>query len=316
MSQNPHSSTSLSSRLYTGEQDLKDMLDLLMQARSRTNDWHYSHIGELMWNFFMVLCHLDPHEHIRLWQDADGQLVAYAMLGEDPTFDCQVLPKYEWTGIEAAAFDWAMVFLSQLRPHDADRWGGELVSGTRQDDKQRILFLEAHGFTYRGRFSEVNMLRSLSEPIPDLPIPKGYQVRELGLDETSDRAAIEREVWLPWTVGNVSADDYTLLMSLPGYQRDLDVVTITPEGVIASNVNGWIDPVNRIGDFGPVGARQAYRRMGLTRLALLEGLRRMKAHGMDRVCVSTGETNTPALNLYTSIGFKVVNRYLDYVKPI
>jgi GNAT superfamily N-acetyltransferase len=154
----------------------------------------------------------------------------------------------------------------------------------------------------------------LSEPIPDLPIPKGYQVRELELDEISDRAAVEREVWLPWTVGNVSTDDYTCLMSLPGYQRDLDVVTITPEGVIASNVNGWIDPVNRIGDFGPVGARQAYRRKGLTRLALLEGMRRMKAHGMDRVCVSTGETNTPALNLYTSIGFKVVNRYLDYVK--
>ena len=98
------------------------------------------------------------------------------------------------------------------------------------------------------------------------------------------------------------------------------MVAVTPEGaipdsVIAAYVNGWLDPVNRIGDFGPVGALPAYRRQGLTRAALLEALRRMRTAGMDRVCVSTGETNTPARRLYESVGFRVVNRYLDYVKP-
>ena len=63
---------------------------------------------------------------------------------------------------------------------------------------------------------------------------------------------------------------------------------IAPDGVIAAYVNGWLDPVNRIGDFGPVGALPAYRRQGLTRAVLLEGLRRMQAAGMERVCVSTG----------------------------
>ena len=79
-------------------------------------------------------------------------------------------------------------------------------------------------------------------------------------------------------------------------------------------MNGWIDPINRIGDFGPVGALPAYRRQGLTRAALLEGLRRMRARGMNRVCISTGVSNTPALRLYVSIGFKIVNKCLDYVK--
>jgi ribosomal protein S18 acetylase RimI-like enzyme len=55
-------------------------------------------------------------------------------------------------------------------------------------------------------------------------------------------------------------------------------------------------------------------RQGLTRAVLLEGLRRMQAYGMDRVCVSTGVSNTPALRLYESIGFKVVNRYLEYIR--
>jgi GNAT superfamily N-acetyltransferase len=309
-----HHSTLLSSRLYASERDLYDILEMLLQARSKTNDWRYSHVGELLWNFFMILCHLDPLEHVRLWHDAEGQLVAYALLGEDPSFDFQVLPQYEWTGIEAEAYNWAMEFLFRLRQRNAALWDGELVSGTRQDDPRRIDFLEAQGFHYSGRFAEVNMLRSLEEPIPVLPVPVGYQVRELHLDEISDRAAVERDVWLPWTVGNVSTEDYVRLMNLPGYHRDLDVVTVTPDGIIASNVNGWIDPINRIGDFGPVGARQEFRRQGLTRLALLESLRRMKAYGMERVCISTGITNTPARNLYESIGFKVVNQYLDYLK--
>lgn len=263
----------------------------------------------------MVACHLNPQEHIRLWHDDEGKLVGYAILGEDPSFDCQVLPEYEWSGIETEAMAWAETRLTELCKRDAKRWSGNFVSGARQDDPKRITFLEQHGFRYSGEFAEVNMLRSLDEPIPESALPTGCQVRAVAdAGEISNRAAAQREVWHPWTVGNVSDDDYARFMRLPGYHRDLDVVAVAPDGVIAAYVNGWIDPVNRIGDFGPVGARLAYRRQGLTRAVLLEGLRRMRARGMDRMCVSTGVSNTPALRLYESIGFKIVNKYLDYVK--
>ncbi len=292
------------------------MLDMLMLARSRTNDWHYAHVGEFLFNYFMVACHLDPQQHIRLWHAEDGVLVAYAILGEDPLFECQVLPEYEWIGIEAQALGWVEQSLLHLRQLDSKKWSGELASGSRQDDPRRISFLEQHGFRYSGRFAEVNMLRYLSEPLPELAIPPGHRVCSMAeLSDVSDRAAAERDVWLPWTVGNITDADYTNFMRLPGYHPDLDVVTLAPDGIIAAYVVGWVDPLNRIGDFGPVGARTAYRRQGLTRLALLESLRRMQSYGMDRVCISTGFTNTPAINLYTSIGFKIVNRYLDYVKP-
>ncbi len=286
-----------------------------MEGRSRTDDWHYWHVGELIFGFFMVACHLNPQEYIRLWHDDEGKLVGYAILGEDPSFDCQVLPEYEWSGIEVEALAWAETRLAGLRKHDPKRWGGNLVSGARQDNADRIAFLERHGFRFCGDFAEVNMLRSLDEPIPDPVVPIGCQVRAVAeADEISNRAAAQREVWHPWTVGNVSDEDYARFMRLPGYNRDLDVIAVTPDGVIAAYVNGWIDPINRIGDFGPVGALPAYRRQGLTRAVLLEGLRRMQMRGMDRVCISTGVSNTPALRLYESIGFKPVNRYLDYIK--
>lgn len=316
MNSKDHHAGSCHSRLYLDEQDLNSMLDILMEGRASTNDWHYAHVGELLFSYFMVVCHFDPQQHIRLWHNEAGKLVGYAILGEDPAFDCQVLPDYEWCGIEDEALAWAEEYLERLRAKDDSLWGGELVSGSRQDDVRRINFLAEHGFIYQGRFAEVNMLRSLSEPIPEADIPTGFRVSSMDVEiDIADRAAAQREVWQPWSVGNVTAEDYTHLMQLPLYNPDLDVVTLSPDGQVAAYVNGWIDPLNRIGDFGPVGARHTYRRQGLTRLALLESLRRMKRHGMDRVCISTGMTNIPAINLYTSIGFVIANKYLDYIKP-
>jgi mycothiol synthase len=302
------------SRLYQDLHDFEQMRELLMEARSLTNDWRYAHVGELAFNYFMAAIHLDLQKHIRLWHDHQ-KLVGYAILGEDPSFDWQVLPGFEGSGIEIEALRWAEVLMDDLRKQDEKRWGDDLVSGSRQDDLDRIAFLEQHGFRSCGDFAEVNMMRGLEDPIPEARLPEGYQVREvLETDGITNRAAIQRAVWHPWTVGDVSDDDYLRFMQLPGYTRDLDIVTVAPNGVIAAYVNGWIDPLNKIGDLGPVGALEAYRRQGLTRAALLEGLRRMQAYGMDRVCISTGVSNVPARNLYESIGFKVVNRYLDYKK--
>ena len=304
------------SRSYEGQEDLLQMQELLSQARSHTDDWRYAHVGELMFAFLLVACHLDPRQHIRLWHRDDGRLVGYAILGEAPSIDWQVLPEQEWAGIETEVMAWAEARLAELRRRDAARWGGGLVSGARQDNGRRRVFLGQHGFRYSGEFSEVNMLRPLDRPIPDSPLLVGCQVRAVA--DGSDiprRAAAHRAVWQPWTDGDISDDDYVRFMQLPGYPRDLDLVTLAPDGAFAATVIGWVDRVNRVGCFGQVGALPAYRRRGYMRAALLEGLRRMRACGMDRACVSTGVSNIPAIRLYESIGFEIVNQYLDYVKP-
>ena len=310
----------ISSRLYETENDLIQMQDLLMAARAQTDDWRYAHVGDLGFWFLMVARHLDATEFIRLWH-ADDQLAGYAILGEDPSFDCQVLPAYAWQGIEEEALEWAEQRVKELRKTDPERWGGMMVTGSRQDDAQRMAFLEQHGFHQGGQFSEVNMLCTLDGPVPEPVIPAGCQVCAVtqaaadgDRDELANRAEAQRDVWQPWTVGNVSDEDYAYFMRLPGYERELDIVAVAPDGVMAAYVNGWLDPVNKVGDFGPVGTRPAYRRQGLGRAVLLECLRRMQARGMDRVSVSTGVSNMPAIRLYEGVGFKVVNQYLEYVK--
>jgi ribosomal protein S18 acetylase RimI-like enzyme len=263
----------------------------------------------------MVLSHLNPRQHIRLWHDGE-RLDGYAVLGEDPAFDWQVLPDYEWHGIELEALEWAESLLVRMRQRDNTSWGGPIVTSARKDHAQRKAFLEQHGFRRGGEFSEVNMICRLSnESIPEPFVPDGCSVRSFaGVEELSNRAEAQRDVWQPWTVGNVTDDDYAAFTKLPGYDRELDVVAVAPDGVIASYVNGWIDWVNRVGDFGPVGTRPAYRRQGLAQAALTECLRRMQDRGVERVSVSTGVTNTPAIRLYESVGFQIVNEYHEYVQ--
>jgi len=304
----------LTSRPYAGLDDLRDMRALLMAGRARAGDWRYAHLGLLAWDFFMVVCHLDPEAHIRLWHDASGRLAAYAMLG-DEQLDWQVLPEHAWLGIEGEALEWGEALLADLRRHNPERWGGPLVATARQDDAARIAFLEESGFRYRGESAEVDMIRTLDGPIPEAWFPGGFRVCGLaGRGEATERAAAEQDVWQGFTVGDVTGEQYAALMTLPGYDIGLDVVAVAPGGAIAAYANCWLDPVNRIGDLGPVGARPAYRRRGLTRAVLLEGMRRMKAAGMDRVCVSTGIGNTAAQRLYESAGFTVVNYCRDFVR--
>jgi hypothetical protein len=268
----------LTSRFYETERDLRRMQGLLMEARSRTDDWHYMHIGEFTFHFFMVLCHLNPREHIRLWHDAEDKLVGYAILGEGPSFDWQIAPEYEWCGIETEAWTWAETFLAELRKRDAKQWSGNLSSGARQDNGRRRIFLAQHGLQYSGEFAEVNMLRTLADPIPESAPPPGYRIRSIaGTKDVPKRAAAHREVWQPWTDGNISDEAYASFMQLPAYERELDVVAVAADGAIVACVNGWIDPLNRIGELESVGVVPSHRRRGLMRAVLMEVLRRIRA---------------------------------------
>lgn len=309
------SRSTLTSRPYNDDSDLQAMQHLLMAGRSRTDDWRYWHVGDLIPNFFLLASRLPLADHIRLWHDAAGTLVAYAMLTEDPSFDVQVLPHFEWSGLEAAALAWAETRLANLRSRDPQRWGDPLACNARPHDTRRIAFLEAHGFR-RGQHVEVSLLRPLDSPLPDPALPAGCAVRAVsGAADVPDRAAIEREVWHPWLPSKITDDDYARLMRLPGYDRELDIVACTPDGTIAAYVNNWLDPVNQVGVCGPVGTRAAYRRQGFARAALLESFRRLQARGMNRVVISTGESNTPARRLYESLGLTAASAYHDYAKP-
>ncbi len=303
----------LTSRLYRDEHDLREMRALLIAARPDADDWRYGHVGAgLVWMFFMLSARVDPCDHIRLWHDDTGELVGTAWFGDDVSIDWQIMQEYEWQGIEADALQWAQTRLAELRQREPEKWQGALNSVALEGDTRRRAFLKEHGFTQSEGIS-VHFQRNLSEPIPVPELPDRYVVRAMsGEVEITNRAGAHREAFHP---SRVTDEQYARFMRLPGYDRDLDLVSVAPDGVFAAYAMCWLDPVHRIGEFEPVGARPAFRMRGLTRAVLLEGLRRMQTRGMRLARVSTGLTNTSAVRLYESVGFKLVNKHLEYVMP-
>ncbi len=99
-------------------------------------------------------------------------------------------------------------------------------------------------------------------------------------------------------------------------REDIDLVAVASSGTIASYAGCLIDPVTRLGEFDPVGTRPSFQRQGLARAIMLTGLRYMKERGMKNAVVRTDADNNPAINLYESVGFAIVDRLYQYVKYI
>lgn len=300
------------SRNFENENDLQIIRTMLVNAHQVAgHNAGYWHVGDLTWRYYMLWYRADPRKNYRLWYDGDT-LAGFAVFGDDFSFDWQIHPRYVWCGIEEEMLMW-----TEMRWRDAmndpsipSERKRPLFSGSLETNARRIAFLEQHGFAC-GAHPMINFVRLLDEPLADSILPDGFEVRGVaGEHEAGNRAEAHRQAFHP---SRVTDDGYRKLMQMPEYDRELDVVTVTPDGIIAAYAMGWIDAENKIGEFEPVGARTDYRRKGLTRAVLLEGLRRMKARGANTAIVSTNRGNV-AQGLYESVGFKQVNTEWDYVR--
>ena len=74
--------------------------------------------------------------------------------------------------------------------------------------------------------------------------------------------------------------------------------------------------MSKSGEFEPVGTRAAFRRKRLGRAVMLEGLRRLVSRGAETALVTSEGANDAALSLYTSVGFRIINRDYTYIKRL
>jgi mycothiol synthase len=287
---------------------------MLVDARRIAgNNAGYWHVGDLTWRYYLLCYRADPCKNYRLWYD-DKHLIGFAVFGEDFSFDWQIHPQYTWRGIEEEMLvwvetRWGEAMRDETIPQERKR---ALFSGSFANDARRITFLERCGFT-RGTHPMIHYARSLDEPIAHPQLPDGFSVRGVaGEHEAGNRAEAHRQAFHP---SRITDEGYIKLMRMFEYDCALDVVAVSPDGAIVAYAMCWVDAENKIGEFEPVGARTDYRRKGLTRAALLEGLRRMQARDADTAVVCTNADNV-AKGSYESVGFKQVNIEWDYTRRV
>jgi mycothiol synthase len=105
-------------------------------------------------------------------------------------------------------------------------------------------------------------------------------------------------------------------MRSPVYDGARDLFVRSPDGRGASACTIWFDAVNGVGLFEPVATHPDFQGKGLGKAVMTEGLRRMKAAGMQRAVLGFVPNNVAARALYTSMGFGASGYFMFPAKEL
>lgn len=299
-------------RAFGGQDDLDKLRRFLVDVGRIAGPVNPGfHVGDLLWSRYRYEDSVsDPADRVQIWEGDNGEVLGFAWFYPPAEVELNIHPRHHNAELLAAMLTWtderrrAVAGSDPLKP---------LSTSAFTDDDATIAHLSALGFVRTDDPPMLFFTRSLTDPIPAPVVPDGFAVRSLlGETEYEERVAIHREVWHP---SRVTVEAYRRLRTALGYDPDLDLVAVAPDGTFAAYAGLWHDAENRTGEFEPVGARPAYRGRGLTKAVLLEGLRRLRDRGATLAIVYTPESSEPARRLYESVGFRIVNRWQYWQRP-
>jgi ribosomal protein S18 acetylase RimI-like enzyme len=301
------------SRSYRDADDLRAMLAFATETNRIAPQYGYFHVGDVLWGMFQNVV-FDPQQGIQLWESTEGELLGFAWNNPPGVVFWDIHPRLRGSGrLEQDMLVWAEQQGSVVLKEGPD--AGKRQVWIRGFDNDRWLqeFFEQRGYVRDEDFM-FHMQRSLDGSIPEPILPAGFTVRHVGgEDEWHERVETHREVWHP---SKVTLDAYRRLRQAPGYIPELDLVVVAPDGGFAAYCICWLDPVNRSGEFEPVGTRPAFRGQGLGKGLMYEGLRRLQAHGAQTAIVYAEGNNAASTGLYRSVGFEPIDKDIFFTKTI
>lgn len=162
-----------------------------------------------------------------------------------------------------------------------------------------------------------------SEPISELTmnetfnlayeLPEGYNLVSGKSLTGQERASLHREAFgydADKVLEKRCGIGFKTMEIQPFYNSHLDMVVKNEVGLPVAFANVWYDPLNHISIIEPVGTHKDYRKMGLAKAAIYEGLKRSKELGARKAYVGSDQ------KFYKAIGFEVKGHLHIYKKVI
>ncbi len=189
-------------------------------------------------------------------------------------------------------------------------------------DAKRAL-IEKHGYEVVRSFYD--MRRDLSQPIAEVPMPEGLEVRPMSRDRDALRqlwaADVEafRDHWGGFPATEASFESW---LGEEDFDPSLHVVAWDGDQIAGASVNAIYRKDNA--EFGrkhgwleSVFVRRPWRRRGLGAAVVARSLRVLRDAGMEHAMLGVDADNpTGAVGVYERAGFSVVNRSWAYRKPM
>jgi len=308
----------------SGGPALVEAMKFVTICRSRDPQNDYPHIGDLQW-----WCRdgsLDDQQNWHFWYQENGEALALGIIAGDEIV-CLLHPDFRTHERYLLVHQWAEQRVKERTGQQGENqyeiweqaWG--LASG---DDLKMVSFLEREGYERQEMYYHCYR-RPLIEPVPAPILPTGFTIRPVtGEAEAEMRAALQRDAFSP--KGSTTYEEGTLrqlaVMKMPHYDPQLDLMVMAPDGTPAAGCICWVDPVNRVGLFEPVGTRPQFRRQGLATALMLGGLQRLRERGMQAALVTGAHPGkeekstefTSSRFVYEAVGFQLLCRTYLYHK--
>jgi len=139
----------------------------------------------------------------------------------------------------------------------------------------------------------------IPSPFPEITLPTGFMLKSLA--EDNDLRKIDRALWRgfnhPGEPPEDSIEGRRKMQSVPNFRKDLNIVAEAPDGHFVAYAGTWFEPVNRYAYVEPVATDPDFRRLGLGKAAVLEGIRRCAELGATVAYVGSAQL------FYRSMGF-------------
>ena len=185
-----------------------------------------------------------------------------------------------------------------------------VIHEVHKGDKKRIQAALAVGFMMGEPYGN-DTERSLNEPIPESQLPDGFSIRAATMDDYLQLGKVHSNAFGSAWNPELYRDE---VMLKPGYLPEREFVVLAPDGQFAAFTKTWLDGLNKVGYFEPVGVHRDFHRRGLGRALMLHCLQEMKRMGMKVAQVGHEIDNSASTGLYHSLGFRPKHELVDYIK--
>ncbi len=303
----------LQARPYMRARDKQAVVELLLSAQAAEPAFDWPGAGQL--RALLADPALDRARDTRLWEDAHGAPVAFAMLRAGRYLLWVTRPAARSEALDELIVAWAA---ERAREQAEPGSAVSLWAEARGPEEQRITSLARLGFVAQPGGS-LRLTRSLTASVPVSSVPAGYRIRPLAAVELGAYLALAQELFprahrLPLTEGRRLA-----LMADRAYTPDLDLVIETRDGALAGFCHCALRPDERErlgrreGWVELIGVAPAHRRAGLGRALLCAGLLALADYGADRALLTVRADNTHARALYEAEGFTPLHEERAYM---
>ena len=245
----------------------------------------------------------EEDEYIKIWEKADdsdippvSKIVAVTFL--KPSGDCwtQIHPDFRF--FEKEIVLWIEKQTREIKSNETLEL--ELRFYVDETDEKRKTLLTELGYENSG-LNEYNRKRPLDKPIPEYQLPEDFTIKSVDVEEDFVQYKNVQAAVFPHC-SRMTKRTAKIYSTASFYNKDLDLVAVDRHGNFAAFCTVRIDPVSRMAELEPVGTHPDYRRLGLARSVICEGLHRLQKYHPSSICILGAATSEAANRLYESVG--------------